>query len=69
MVADPAKDAAICEYCGTPFVVEKAIQEYKTHIENLVVNQNIHIEIHQEALKVPSKKKYQEYLDDKARRV
>jgi len=25
---DPAKDAAICEHCGTPFIVEKAINHY-----------------------------------------
>ena len=32
---DPSKDAAICEYCSSPFVVEKAIKN--------VSNQNIHI--------------------------
>ena len=25
---DPAQDAAVCRYCNTPFVVEKAIQNY-----------------------------------------
>ncbi|MBQ6692055.1 MAG: leucine-rich repeat domain-containing protein, partial [Clostridia bacterium] len=25
---DSSKDAAICSYCGTPFIVEKAIQSY-----------------------------------------
>ena len=28
---DSAKDAAICEHCGTPFVVEKAITNYAIH--------------------------------------
>jgi hypothetical protein len=27
---DPSKDAAICEFCGTPFIVEKAIAQYAT---------------------------------------
>ena len=33
---DNSKDAAICPYCGTAFVVEKAINKYKTeyHIEH-----------------------------------
>lgn len=41
---DPSKDAAICPYCGTPFVVEKAVERYKAkyHIE--------HAEIHVQGL-------------------
>ena len=27
---DPSKDAALCPYCGTPFIVEKAIQQFIT---------------------------------------
>ena len=27
---DPQKDAAVCPYCGTPYVVEKAISNYNT---------------------------------------
>ena len=27
---DPGKEAAICEYCGQPFVVERAIKNYGT---------------------------------------
>lgn len=27
---DDAKEAAICEYCGTPFIVEKAVNNYHT---------------------------------------
>lgn len=34
---DPTKEAAVCEYCGTPFIVEKAINKYSTY------NQAIHI--------------------------
>lgn len=29
---DDTKDAAICKYCGTPFIVEKAIKNYNTYI-------------------------------------
>ena len=25
---DPTKDAAVCPYCNTPFIVEKAVQNY-----------------------------------------
>lgn len=37
---DSEKDAAVCEYCGTPFVVEKAIRNYRitNHIHADVVN-------------------------------
>ena len=43
---DNTKDAAICQYCGTPFIVEKAINFYNTyntthntnHINAQVVN-------------------------------
>ena len=31
---DPEKEAAICEYCHTPFIVEKAINNYNTTIIN-----------------------------------
>ena len=27
---NPAQDAAICRFCGTPFIVEKAINQYNT---------------------------------------
>lgn len=36
------KDAAICQYCNTPFIVEKAIQYYKNEIaisnSNVIIN-------------------------------
>ena len=37
---DNSKDASICEFCGTPFIVEKAINNYNTtnNISNSVVN-------------------------------
>lgn len=34
---DSEKDAAICQYCGSPFIVEKAITQYE-------INNNINIE-------------------------
>ena len=39
---NPAEDAAICRYCGTPFVVEKAINSYSINgsINGNVVNIN-----------------------------
>jgi len=37
---DNSKDAAICKYCGNPFIVEKAINHYNVtnHINADVVN-------------------------------
>ena len=33
---DPTQEAAVCKYCGTPFIVDKAIQNYNI--------QNAHID-------------------------
>lgn len=40
LTVDSSKDAAICEYCGTPFIVENAINNYNVtnHINASVVN-------------------------------
>ena len=37
---DSAKDAAICEHCGTAFIVEKAINNYNTTVQtqNVIIN-------------------------------
>ena len=35
---DSNKDAAICEFCGTPFIVEKAVENYNINITNNVTN-------------------------------
>lgn len=32
---DSSKDAAICTYCGTPFISEKAVNNYTNNIEHL----------------------------------
>lgn len=41
---DSEKDAAICQYCGTPFIVEKAITQYNTNnnfnIDNVTIVNN-----------------------------
>ncbi len=34
---DPDREAAVCPYCGTPYIVEKAIQYYNTvHVHNTI---------------------------------
>ena len=40
LTVDDTKDAAVCQYCGTPFVVEKAVNHFYTtnHISGSVVN-------------------------------
>ncbi len=42
LTVDPNQDAAVCQYCGTPFIVSKAVQNYniqhntyQTNIVNL----------------------------------
>lgn len=35
---DPNQEAAVCKYCGTPFIVEKAINNYNININ--ISNQN-----------------------------
>ena len=41
---DPTQEAAVCKYCGTPFIVEKAIQNYNVqhatieHADNVTVD-------------------------------
>lgn len=38
---DRSKEAAVCEHCGSAFIVEKAIQNYNYHITNNVNAQNV----------------------------
>lgn len=33
---DPSQEAAVCQYCGTPFIVDKAIQNY--NIQNAKID-------------------------------
>lgn len=40
---DSSKDAAICPYCNTPYIVEKAINNYTTNITNHIHAQTLNI--------------------------
>lgn len=41
---DASKEAGICKYCGTAFITEKAINNYKINAEKVLVNgENINI--------------------------
>ena len=36
---DPSQEAAVCKYCGTPFIVEKAINNYNIeHADNVTID-------------------------------
>ena len=41
---DPSQEAAVCKFCGTPFIVDKAIQNYSIqnahidHADNVTVD-------------------------------
>lgn len=37
---DDTHEAGICQHCGTPFITEKAINNYTTNITNNIVNNN-----------------------------
>lgn len=41
---DDSKEAGVCEYCGTPFVTEKAIKNYTTNITNNYNGANINMQ-------------------------
>ena len=41
LTVDASKEAAICDFCGSPFIVEKAIQNYNYHITNNITAQNV----------------------------
>lgn len=38
---DNTHEAAVCQYCGSAFIVEKAIQNYNYHITNNITAQNV----------------------------
>ncbi len=35
---DDTKEAGICEFCGTAFINEKAINNYNISMDNVVIN-------------------------------
>ena len=41
---DPGQEAAVCPYCGTPFLVEKAINNYHIQYSHTDVHNNIRIQ-------------------------
>ncbi len=43
ITVDDTQDAGVCEYCGTAFVTEKAINNYNTYITNNYDGANINI--------------------------
>lgn len=43
LTVDSEKDAAVCEFCGTPFIVEKAINNYNTTVINKFDNATVNI--------------------------
>lgn len=40
---DDGLDAAVCEYCRTPFIIEKAINNYQIHNDVTIQNSEVHI--------------------------
>lgn len=41
---DNTQEAAVCKFCGTPFVVEKAINQYNTNITNNFANATVNVQ-------------------------
>ncbi len=42
---DPAQDAAVCPYCGTPYVVSKAINNYNVQNAHIDHVENLHVDL------------------------
>ena len=42
---DPTQEAAVCKYCGTPFVVEKAIQNYNIQHAHIDHVDSVHVDM------------------------
>ncbi len=40
---DESKDAAVCPFCSTPYIVEKAINNYQINIQYKIENSNVYI--------------------------
>lgn len=47
LAVDNTKDAAVCQYCNTPFIIEKAINQFNINAENIQVsninNMNVNV--------------------------
>ena len=42
---NPAEEAAVCKYCGTPFIVDKAIQQYNVEHAHIDHVDNVHVDL------------------------
>lgn len=62
---DSSSDAAICKYCGMPFVVEKAINNYNNtfHITNVFNGANVTVVEKRNTVSSWSKEEWREYKD------
>ncbi|MBO7676309.1 MAG: hypothetical protein J6S49_02170 [Erysipelotrichaceae bacterium] len=42
---DPSQEAAVCRFCNTPFVIEKAINNYNVKYANIEHADNVNIDL------------------------
>ena len=42
---DPAQEAAVCPYCGTPYIVSKAINSYNIQNAHIDHVENLHVDL------------------------
>ena len=42
---DPTYDAAVCKFCNTPFVIEKAINNYNVKYANIEHADNVNVDL------------------------
>ena len=45
LAVDNARDAAVCQFCGTPFIVEKAVNNYNISVNNNINLKNANIRV------------------------
>ena len=50
---DETKDACVCEYCGTPFITEKAINNYNSDYGILISNRTFSIKKENNIIYIP----------------
>ncbi|MBR7007079.1 MAG: hypothetical protein IKH90_00380 [Ruminococcus sp.] len=51
LTVDSTKDAAVCDFCGSPYIVEKAIQNYNYYITQNIKADNVNVTAKGEAEK------------------
>lgn len=51
LTVDASKEAAICDFCGSPYIVEKAIQNYNYYVTQNIKADNINVTAKGEAEK------------------